>query len=33
MLPQGKPQRFLIARGSGLGGMLMDTIQSDVELG
>ena len=32
MLPQGNPQSFLIACGSSLGSMLMDTVQSDVEL-
>jgi hypothetical protein len=33
VVPQGNPQSFLIARGSSLHGMLMNTVQSHVELG
>ena len=33
MVPQGDAQSFLIAVGSSLGSVLMDTVQSDVELG
>jgi hypothetical protein len=32
VVPQGSPQRFLIACGSSLGSVLMNTVQSDVEL-
>jgi hypothetical protein len=32
VVPQGNPQRLLIARGASLRSMLMDPVQSDVEL-